>query len=82
VHLAAEIAATLPQITAASFAKALNDRKVNIGIAPPFTLGKKDIFLPFPRVFRATVQYQDVKGGRIVPTGNGQFVDLNTLASK
>lgn len=82
VHQAAEVAATLPRIDAASFAKALNGRKVSLGAAPPFTLGKKDIFLPFPRVFRATVQYQVIKDGQIVPSGGAPYVDLNTLAAK
>ena len=82
VHLAAEIAATLPKIDAPSFAKALPGYRADIGIAPPFTLGTQDIFLPFPRVFRATVQYQEIKDGKVVATGDGAFVDLNKLVTK
>jgi ABC-type branched-subunit amino acid transport system substrate-binding protein len=82
VHLAADIAGTLSTIDAPTFAKALEGRQVDIGIAPPFTLGKKDIFLPFPRVFRGTVQYQEIKDGRIVATGDGEFVDLNSLVKR
>ncbi|WP_332642210.1 ABC transporter substrate-binding protein [Aeromicrobium sp.] len=78
VHLAAEVAAEVPTIDAAGFAKALNGRKVDLGVAPAFTLGKQDIYLPFPRVSRATVQNQKLKDGEIV--SDGEWINLNDLA--
>jgi ABC-type branched-subunit amino acid transport system substrate-binding protein len=80
VHLAADIAPGLPKIDAPSFAAALTDRKVDLGVAPPFTLGVSDIYLGFPRVFRATVQYQVVQHGEVVAAKDGAFVNLNELA--
>jgi ABC-type branched-subunit amino acid transport system substrate-binding protein len=82
VHLAADVAATLPSIDAPSFAAALANRKVDLGVAPPFTLGVSDIFLHFPRVFRATVQYQVVKDGHVVAANGDSFVNLNDLAGR
>jgi branched-chain amino acid transport system substrate-binding protein len=79
VKQAASVVPTLKAATAASFAADLSKRKVNLGVAPPFTLGEQHYFLPFPRVFRGTVQYQIVQADKIVPDGVGSFVDLNAL---
>jgi ABC-type branched-subunit amino acid transport system substrate-binding protein len=79
VHEAAEVAGTLTTANAASFAAALQGLRVQLGVAPAFTLGVQHFFLPFPRVSRGTVQYQVVKDGQIVPDGDGAFVDLNAL---
>jgi hypothetical protein len=82
VHQAATVAAKLKTVNASSFARALNGLPVSLGVAPRFTLGKGKFFLPFPRVFRGTVQFQVVKNGQIMPEGNGAFTDLNALAKR
>jgi branched-chain amino acid transport system substrate-binding protein len=68
------------EITPAAVLEALNGYPVDLeGVAPPFTLGTAGGTMPFPRIPRATVQFQIVKDGAIVAQGDGEFVDLHDL---
>ncbi|HKE75871.1 MAG TPA: ABC transporter substrate-binding protein, partial [Acidimicrobiales bacterium] len=81
VHLLADVLGDVKTIDAKSVAAALNNRKVDLGVSMPFALGVKDTYLPLPRIFTMSAQYQSVKDGKIVSTsGDGKYVDLNTLA--
>jgi ABC-type branched-subunit amino acid transport system substrate-binding protein len=81
VHLLAEVLASVPKIDAASVFAALQNRQVDLGVSLPFTLGVKNTYLPLPRIFTMSAQFQEVKDGKIVSTtGDGKYVDLNTLA--
>jgi ABC-type branched-subunit amino acid transport system substrate-binding protein len=80
VHTLADVLNDVDSIDRESIAAALAGREITDGAAPGYTLGTEGItFLPFPRVPRATVQVQTVEDGDIVPAGDGEFIDLNTL---
>jgi ABC-type branched-subunit amino acid transport system substrate-binding protein len=81
VHLFAEVLSELPTIDSASVVAALNNRPVDLGVAPPFTLGVPDNPLGLPRVFRVTFQVQEISGGEIVPSGDGAFLDVNDFVT-
>jgi len=83
VHLFADILADLDTIDAASLVAALDGREVDLdGLAPPFTLGVPDNQLDLPRIFRVTFQVQEVSGGEVVVSGDGEFLDVNDFVSE
>ena len=71
VHLFADVLGDLDTIDTASIVAALDNRPVDLGVAPPFTLGVADNQLGLPRVFRVTFQVQEIRDGEIVPSGDG-----------
>jgi len=77
VHLFADVLRELDAIDSASIAAALDGREVDLGVAPPFTIGVPDNPLDLARVFRVTFQVQEVRDGEIVPSGDGEFLDVN-----
>ncbi len=81
VHLFAEVLGELDTIDSASLVAALNNRPVDLGVAPPFTLGVADNQLGLPRVFRVTFQVQEISDGEIVPSGDGAFLDVNDFVT-
>jgi ABC-type branched-subunit amino acid transport system substrate-binding protein len=81
VHLFADVLAELDSIDSASIAAALDNREVDLGLAPPFTMGVPDNPLSLPRVFRVTFQVREVQGGEIVALNDGEFLDVNDFAS-
>ena len=81
VHLFADVLRELDTIDSASLIAALDGREVDLGVAPPFTLGVPDNPLSLPRVFRVTFQVQEVRDGEIVPAGDGGFLDVNDFVS-
>lgn len=81
VHLFAEVLGELDTIDSASLVAALNNRPVDLGVAPPFTLGVPDNQLGLPRVFRVTFQVQEISDGEIVPSGDGAFLDVNDFVT-
>ena len=52
------------------------------GLAPPFTMGVPNNQLDLPRIFTVTFQVQEVSGGEIVPSGDGEFLDVNDFVSE
>lgn len=82
VKLAAQVASHLKTISPKNFESALQGRTVDLGVAPPFVLGKEAASLPtalnFPNVFRTTVQYHTIKGGQDEVSGNGNFANVVT----
>ena len=38
--------------------------------------------LDLPRIFRVTFQVQEVRDGEIVPSGDGEFLDVNDFVSE
>jgi branched-chain amino acid transport system substrate-binding protein len=81
VHLFADVLRDLDVIDAPSIVEALGDREVDLGLAPPFTMGKADNPVGLPRIFRVTFQVQEVRDGEIVAKGDGEFLDVNDFAS-
>ena len=81
VHLFADVLSELDTIDSASVVAALNNRPVELGVAPPFTLGVPDNQLGLPRVFRVTFQVQEISDGEIVPSGDGAFLDVNDFVT-
>src|SRR5262249_37684622 len=82
VHLAVEVMGDVTTIDAPSITTALNNRQVDLGVSLPFTLGVKSTYLPLPRVFTMSAQFQAVQSGKIVSTtGDSKYVDLNTLVT-
>jgi ABC-type branched-subunit amino acid transport system substrate-binding protein len=81
VHLFADVLRDLDTIDAASITAALNGREVDLGVAPPFTMGVADNPLDLPRIFRVTFQVQEVRDGEIVAAGDGEFLDVNDFVS-
>lgn len=81
VHLFSDVLQELDTIDAASVLAALDGREVDLGVAPPFTLGVADNPTGAPRIFRVTVQVQEVEDGKILPTGDGEFLDINDFYS-
>ena len=81
VHLFADVLREVDTIDAASITAALDGREVDLGVAPPFTLGVPDNTLNLPRIFRVTFQVQEVQDGEIVPSGDGAFLDVNDFVS-
>lgn len=82
VHVLADVLGTLPEISPAALMEALDGYEVDLdGVAPPFRLGEPGTSLPAPRVPRATVQFQTVEDGETVAAGDGEFVDLDRLAT-
>ena len=81
VHLFADVLRELDTIDGPSLLAALDGREVDLGVAPPFTLGVPDNPLSLPRVFRVTFQVQEVRDGEIVPSGDGEFLDVNDFVS-
>jgi ABC-type branched-subunit amino acid transport system substrate-binding protein len=77
VHLLADVLADVDTIDAASVLAALDGRDVDLGVAPPFTLGVADNPTGAPRIFTVQFQEQTVEDGVIVAAGDGEFVDLN-----
>ena len=68
----------LDTIDAASLTAALDGFEVDLdGLFPPFTLGVPDNQLDLPRIFTVTFQVQEVSGGEVVPSGDGEFLDVN-----
>ncbi|MFI0350085.1 ABC transporter substrate-binding protein [Actinomadura sp. 9N407] len=80
-HLVADRLNGMTEVSGTGLMKALEGSKVSIGIAPDFTFGSPN-FLKLPRLPRATVQFQTVRGGKIMAPAGGGFTDLNTLAKK
>ena len=81
VHLFADVLGELDTIDTASIVAALDNRPVDLGVAPPFTLGVADNQLGLPRVFRVTFQTQEIHDGAIVPSGDGTFLDVNDFVT-
>jgi ABC-type branched-subunit amino acid transport system substrate-binding protein len=81
VHLFAEVLAELDTIDSASITAALDQREIDLGLAPPFTMGVPDNPLGLPRVFRVTFQVREVQDGEIVAINDGEFLDVNDFAS-
>ena len=81
VHLFADILAELATIDSPSIIAALANRPVDLGVAPPFTMGVADNSLNLPRIFRVTFQVQEVSDGEIVESGDGEFLDVNDFTS-
>ncbi len=81
VHLFADVLGELDTIDTASIVAALDNRPVDLGVAPPFTLGVADNQLGLPRVFRVTFQTQEIRDGEIVPSGDGTFLDVNDFVT-
>jgi ABC-type branched-subunit amino acid transport system substrate-binding protein len=81
VHLFADVLAERDTIDSASLSAALEGREVDLGVAPPFTLGVADNPTGALRIFRVTVQVQEVEDGKILPTGDGEFLDMNDYYS-
>ena len=81
VHLFADVLSELDTIDTASIVAALDNRPVDLGVAPPFTLGVADNQLGLPRVFRVTFQTQEIRDGAIVPSGDGTFLDVNDFVT-
>jgi len=81
VHLFADVLSELDTIDTASIVAALDNRPVDLGVAPPFTLGVADNQLGLPRVFRVTFQTQEIRDGEIVPSGDGTFLDVNDFVT-
>jgi ABC-type branched-subunit amino acid transport system substrate-binding protein len=80
-HLVAARLNGMTEISGTGLMKALEGSKVSIGIAPDFTFGSPN-FLRLPRLPRATVQFQTVRGGKIMAPAGGTFTDLNQFAKK
>jgi branched-chain amino acid transport system substrate-binding protein len=81
VQLLADVLGEVKTIDAPSIYAALKNRKVDLGVSLPFTLGVKNTYLPLPQIATMSAQFQDVKDGKVESTtGNGKYVDLNTLA--
>ena len=78
---AADVLSELDTIDTASIVAALDNRPVDLGVAPPFTLGVADNQLGLPRVFRVTFQTQEIRDGEIVPSGDGTFLDVNDFVT-
>ncbi|MET0726743.1 MAG: ABC transporter substrate-binding protein [Acidimicrobiales bacterium] len=81
VHLFAEVLRDLDTIDPPSLLAALDGRPVDLGVAPPFTLNVPDNPVGAPRIFRVTFQVQEVQDGEILPSGDGEFLDLNDFQS-
>ncbi|MFC5746548.1 ABC transporter substrate-binding protein [Actinomadura rugatobispora] len=81
VHLVADRLNGLSEINGAALTKSLEGSKVSLGIAPDFTYGTPN-FLKLPRIPRTTVQFQTVRGGKIMLQPGGRFVDLGQLAKQ
>jgi hypothetical protein len=77
VHLFVDILGELDTIDTAAIVAGLEDREVDTGVAPPFTMGTPDNPSGLPRIFRVTFQVQEVRDGEIVPSGDGEFLDVN-----
>jgi ABC-type branched-subunit amino acid transport system substrate-binding protein len=82
VHLFADVLGDLETIDSPSIVAALKKRKVDLGVAPPFTIGVADNPLDLPRIFRVTFQVQEVQDGKIVPKDDGAFLDVNDFTSE
>ena len=81
VHLLADILGEVDSIDAAAVQAALDGREVDLGVAPPFTMGVPDNPSGAPRIFRVTFQVQEVQDGEVVPVDDGEFLDLNDFAT-
>ncbi|MET0198569.1 MAG: ABC transporter substrate-binding protein, partial [Rhodococcus fascians] len=81
VHLFADVLAELDTIDSASVVAALANRPVELGVAPPFTLGVPDNPLGLPRIFRVTFLVQEISDGEAVPSGDGTFLDVNDFVT-
>jgi ABC-type branched-subunit amino acid transport system substrate-binding protein len=81
VHLVADRLKGMTEISGPALMRSLEGSKVSLGIAPDFTHGTPN-FLKLPRIPRATVQFQTVRGGKIMAPGGGGFTDLNQLAKQ
>ena len=78
VHFAAERLAKLTTMDAKSLKDSLPGSAVDLhGVSPSFSFSTPSN--PFPglaRIFQVEVQYQVVKDGKVVPLGDGAFVDV------
>ncbi|MFF5257936.1 ABC transporter substrate-binding protein [Actinomadura viridis] len=81
IHLVADRFQGATDISGPGLMKSLEGSKVSIGIAPDFTYGTPN-FLKLPRLPRASVQFQTVRGGKIMAPEGGKFTDLNQFAQK
>ena len=76
VHYVADLLAETGPDSAAMIA-ALDGRPVDFDVAPPFTLGGgPENPLGLSRIFRMTIQPQEVVDGAVVAIGDGEFIDL------
>jgi branched-chain amino acid transport system substrate-binding protein len=76
VHYVADLLAETGPDSAAMIA-ALDGRPVDFDVAPPFTLGGGTPNpLGLSRIFRMTIQPQEVVDGEVVAIGDGEFIDL------
>jgi ABC-type branched-subunit amino acid transport system substrate-binding protein len=77
VHFAAERLASLPTLDAKALRDSLSGSQVDLhGVAPSFTFSPPANAVPgLARIFQVLVQYQTVKGGKVVPLGDGTFSD-------
>jgi ABC-type branched-subunit amino acid transport system substrate-binding protein len=77
VHFVADVLAETGPDSAAIIA-ALDGRTVDYDIAPSFSLGGGPANpLGLSRIFRMTIQPQQVVDGQVVAIGDGEFLDLN-----
>ena len=81
VHLLADVLSEVDAIDSASIVAALDQREIDLGLAPPFTMGVPDNPLSLPRIFRVTFQVREVSDGEIVAINDGEFLDVNDFAS-
>ena len=83
VHLFADVLAGLDTIDSASVVAALDGLEVDLdGLAPPFTMNVPNNPLDLPRIFTVTFQVQEVSGGEVVASGDGEFLDVNDFVSE
>ncbi len=83
VHLFADVLAEADAIDPASVVDALDGFEVDLdGLSPPFTMGVPDNQLDLPRIFTVAFQVQEISGGEVVPTGDGEFLDVNDFVTE
>ncbi|MFD0853851.1 ABC transporter substrate-binding protein, partial [Actinomadura adrarensis] len=81
IHLVADRLNGMTEISGPALMKSLDGSKVSIGIAPDFTFGTPN-FLKLPRLPRSTVQFQTVRGGKIMAPAGGKFTDLEQFVQQ
>jgi ABC-type branched-subunit amino acid transport system substrate-binding protein len=76
IQLVAELLKNSDKTDAAALTAALNSAKdVDLGVVGPVGWGNPPPVPQFPRISNPTVAYYEVKGGDLVPFGDGKFVN-------
>jgi hypothetical protein len=82
VHLFADVLSELDTIDPASIVEALDGYEVDLdGLSPPFTMNVPNNQLDLGRIFTVTFQVQEVSGGEVVVSGDGEFLDVNDFVT-